>query len=38
MEIIDFHMHPPVGNEANFCHFQEAVGNSEATVLADLGI
>ncbi len=36
MEIIDFHMHPPVGCDANFCHFKEAVGNSEATVLADL--
>lgn len=36
MEIIDFHMHPPVGSEANFCHFKEAVEISEATVLSDL--
>lgn len=36
MEIIDFHMHPPVGDDANLCHFKEAVENSEATVLSDL--
>ncbi len=36
MEIIDFHIHPPIGNEANLCHYKKTVGNSEDTALADM--
>ena len=36
MEVVDFHIHPPIGKEANICHYRDTVENSEATILSDM--